>query len=507
MGWLWEKSHRPKVKELSFRGIPRVFAVFCRRMLISICASQIWRKCHLFLVVVLLSGSVIAQSTEINPHANEPCGYATVLQQLEKQYPGFKTSFDQQTQKALQLEAMRAFSEGLERRKKVIKDTMYYYDTVYTIPVVFHVLYNVANENLNDSLLISQVEVLNRDFNRLNEDSVKTRSVFKSRAGSARIQFEFAKLDPNGLATTGIVRKTTTRTTFGSSGGGIQDLMKSSSTGGSDPWDPTKYLNIWVCDLSVNNQDNLLGYAYPPYGHPSWGSGSWVADSRQGVVLHYKVVGRNNPRATGAIAMSNKGRCAVHEVGHFLGLRHIWADDQFSANRCIADDFIDDTPLQGIGAGFTCNLGGNTCIEPVNDLPDMFENYMDYSTEVCQNLFTKRQVQMMRTSITDFRTELPIKTEIVTRMRVFDTVVYDEVLIYPISAESDVVVEIRNEEILEALDIQFYNLLGQTMTEPKQLLTNETRFDTQIWADGFYVAVLKRISDGKVIRKQKLFVD
>ena len=80
-------------------------------------------------------------------------------------------------------------------------------------------------------------------------------------------------------------------------------------------------------------------------------------------------------------------------------------------------------------------------------------------------------------------------------------------LIYPISAESDVVVEIRNEEILEALDIQFYNLLGQTMTEPKQLLTNETRFDTQTWADGFYVAVLKRISDGKVIRKQKLFVD
>jgi hypothetical protein len=190
-----------------------------------------------------------------------------------------------------------------------------------------------------------------------------------------------------------------------------------------------------------------------------------------------------------------------------LGLRHIWADDQFSANRCIADDFIDDTPLQGIGAGFTCNLGGNTCVEPVNDLPDMFENYMDYSTEACQNLFTKRQVQMMRTSITDFRTELPIKTEIVTRMRVFDTVVYDEVLIYPISAESDVVVEIRNEEILEALDIQFYNLLGQTMTEPKQLLTNETRFDTQTWADGFYVAVLKRISDGKVIRKQKLFVD
>lgn len=504
---LWVKSHRQKVKELSCHGIRTVFAVFCKSMLTSPFANQILRKCGLVLVVMSLNALVFSQSVETDPHANEPCGFATVLSQLEKQYPGFKASFDQQTQLALQLPAMKAGAQGIDRRKKIVRDTLYYYDTVYTIPVVFHVLYNVANENLHDSLIISQLEVLNRDFNRLNDDSVKTRSFFKSRAGSARIQFEFAKVDPNGLSTTGIVRKTTTRTTFGSSGGGIQDLMKSSSTGGSDPWDPTKYLNIWVCDLSVNNQDNLLGYAFPPYGHPSWGSGSWVADSRQGVVLHYKVVGRNNPRATGAIAMSNKGRCAVHEVGHFLGLRHIWADDQFSVNKCIADDFIDDTPVQGIGAGFTCNLGGNTCIEPKNDLPDMFENYMDYSTEACQNLFTKRQVQMMRTSITDFRTELPIKREIITRMRVFDTVVYDEVLIYPINTESDVVVEVRNEDIIEALEIQFFDLLGQTMTEPKKLITNETRFDTQTWADGYYVAVLKRISDGKVIRKQKLFVD
>jgi hypothetical protein len=314
-------------------------------------------------------------------------------------------------------------------------------------------------------------------------------------------------VDPNGVATNGIVRKLTSKTTFGSAGGNIQDLMKATATGGDDPWDPTKYLNIWVCDLSVNNQDGLLGYAYPPYGHPSWTSGSWVADSRQGVVLHYKVVGRNNPRATGAIATSNKGRCAVHEVGHFFGLRHIWADDQYSVNKCLVDDYIDDTPLQGIGAGFTCNLGGNTCVEPKNDLPDMFENYMDYSTEACQNLFTKQQVQMMRTSITDFRTELPIKREIITRMRIFDTVVYDEVLIYPVDTETDVVVEIRNEDILDQMDVQFFDLLGRKVTEPFGLKQNETRFDTQTWASGYYVAVLKRTSDGKVIRKQKLFVD
>jgi hypothetical protein len=114
---------------------------------------------------------------------------------------------------------------------------------------------------------------------------------------------------------------------------------------------------------------------------------------------------------------------------------------------------------------------------------------------------------MMRTSITDFRTELPIKREIVTRMRVFDTVVYDEVLIYPVDVETDVVVEVRNEDLLEQVDIQFFDLLGRRVTEVEALLKNETRFDTQTWASGYYVAVLKRTSDGKVIRKQKLFVN
>jgi predicted Zn-dependent protease with MMP-like domain len=508
-----------RVKELSVLWFRFDFAVICNCMCI-LRFGMGRKKAFLIAVLGLLQVTVAmaqnkpnnmggAEGGNVNTQLiqEEPCGFNQVLKQLEQQYPGFKASFDAQTQRALQLDAQKQAAHVLSNRKKKVSDTLYYYDTVYTIPVVFHVIYNVANENLHDSLIISQLAVLNRDFNRLNADTVKTRSIFKSRAGSARIQFEFAKVDPNGVATNGIVRKTTTRTTFGSTGGGIQDLMKATATGGNDPWDPTKYLNIWVCDLSVNNQDALLGYAYPPYGHPSWTSGSWVADSKQGVVLHYKVVGRNNPRATGAIASANMGRCAVHEVGHFFGLRHIWADDQFSGNRCAVDDYIDDTPLQGIGAGFTCNLGGNTCIEPKNDLPDMFENYMDYSTEACQNIFTRRQVQMMRTSITDFRTELPIKREIITRMRVFDTVVYDEVLIYPVDQRTEVVVEVRNEDILDRVEVQFFDLLGQRMTDAVALKSNETRINTETWASGYYVAILRRAEDGKVIRKQKLFVD
>ncbi len=443
---------------------------------------------------------VNAQGVE-NSHLNEPCGFATVLDQLEAQYPGFKTNFDAQTMKLVKSNPV------IESRKKRITDTIFYYDTIYTVPVVFHVLYNVANENLNDSLLISQIEVLNRDFNRKNPDTVKTRGIFKSRAGSARIQFVLASVDPNGMATNGMIHKPTTKTTFGSNTGQLADLMKASATAGDDAWDPTKYLNIWVCDLSVNNQDNLLGYAFPPYGHPSWTSGSWVADNRQGVVLHYKVVGRNNPRATGVIATANMGRCAVHEVGHYFGLRHIWADDQNMVNKCTLDDYIDDTPVQGIGAGFTCNLGANTCIEPKNDMPDMFENYMDYSTEACQNIFTKQQVSMMRKSITDYRMDLPIKMEIVTKMRIFDTIVYNDILIYPKSNLKKVMVEVKNEDVLDQLEVQFFSMLGQSMTDPIAIKKNETLIDTESWSSGFYVARLLRTSDGKVIRKQKFFVE
>ena len=100
-----------------------------------------------FLALLLFGISqqnVIAQGVQ-NPHLNEPCGFATVIDQLEAQYPGFKSKYDAQT---LQLVKSNPI---IESRKKRITDTIFYYDTIYTIPVVFHVLYNVANENLNDS--------------------------------------------------------------------------------------------------------------------------------------------------------------------------------------------------------------------------------------------------------------------------------------------------------------------------------------------------------------------
>jgi hypothetical protein len=132
---------------------------------------------------------------------------------------------------------------------------------------------------------------------------------------------------------------------------------------------------------------------------------------------------------------------------------------------------------------------------------------MDYSTEACQNIFTRQQVFMMRKSVTEYRMDLPIKTEIITKMRIFDTVVYNDILIYPKSNIKKVMVEVKNEDILDQLEVQFFTMLGQSISEPIAIKKNETLVDTESWSTGAYVARLVRTSDGKVIRKQKLFVE
>jgi hypothetical protein len=463
-----------------------------------------------FLIFSFLGIFISSASTLFAQHSSElfqePCGQVELLKQLENKYPGFKQQLDKDYLQSIKQSAT------VGKRKKVISDTSYYYDTIYTVRVVFHVLYNNNAENINDSLLINQIEVLNQDFRRLNADTFKTRNVFKSRAGDTRIEFELASTDPNGNPTNGIVRKATSVASWGTANG-ISELMKYDANGGSSAWDPKSYLNIWVCDMTYQNQDRILGFAYPPYGHPSWPSSSWTSDPNQGVVLHYKVTGRNNPRSTGAtLGSSNKGRVAVHEVGHYFGLRHIWADDQFQANRCVLDDYIDDTPLQGVGANFTCNLTQNTCWSGQEDLPDMIENYMDYSTHDCQNLFTRQQSQVMRAALIYSRPGIISRTRIEERMRVFDTTIYDKFLIYPVNSDDKIVVEMPNEEFDDLVSVEVYNSIGQQVVKNTRITENETILRPVRHSSGVYIVVVLKgggddKSPTKVVRKEKIFLD
>lgn len=237
-----------------------------------------------------------------------------------------------------------------------------------TIPVVVHVVYNNATENISDAQILSQIDVLNDDFRRNNADAVFTAAGFLGVAADTEIEFCLASVDPSGNPTTGITRTSTTKTSFST-----DDKVKQTSQGGIDAWDRDSYLNLWVCDLS----GGLLGYAQFPGG----------AASTDGVVCDYQYFGTIGT----ATAPFDLGRTATHEVGHWLNLRHIWGDDGTS---CAGSDLVADTPNQAdetYGCPSTTRI---SCSNGPNG--DMYQNYMDYTDDACMNIFTSGQKTRMQ---------------------------------------------------------------------------------------------------------------
>jgi hypothetical protein len=241
---------------------------------------------------------------------------------------------------------------------------------VTVIPVVVHVVWKTAAQNISDAQIHSQIDVLNKDYRKTNPDIANLPAAFQPLATDARIEFELATTDPNGAATNGITRTQTTADSF------IDDnKVKSAATGGVDAWNTAKYLNLWVCELG----NSLLGYAQFP-GGPAATDGVVILNSAFGTV-----------GTAAAFAPYNLGRTASHEIGHWLNLRHIWGDD---GNGCNGDDLVADTP-NAAGPNFgkptfphvTCNNGPNG---------DLFQNYMDYTDDAAMFMFTAGQVARMQ---------------------------------------------------------------------------------------------------------------
>ena len=234
---------------------------------------------------------------------------------------------------------------------------------VIRIPVVVHVLYNNAAQNISDAQIRSGIEALNRDFRRRAADTVNTPLRFKDLAADVQIEFALATADPSGKATSGIERKASSRMGWLS-----DDKAKHASEGGLNAWDSKSYLNIWIVNLI-----GASGYSSVP----------GCAAENDGVIINYAAFGTIN--TSGPFDM---GRTAVHEVGHWLGLKHIWGD------ASCGDDGIDDTPVQGF---FTkgCPSGfRSTCSN--GEQGDMYMNFMDYTNDACMNLFTLGQKERMR---------------------------------------------------------------------------------------------------------------
>jgi Pregnancy-associated plasma protein-A len=276
--------------------------------------------------------------------------------------------------------------EYRERRLKAEEQTRQSIDSgqalrvtakLVTLPVVVHVVHQTPEQNISDAQVKSQIDVLNRDYRAKNTDIRKVPPVWKSLVLDANIQFALATKDPGGNPTSGITRTATTVDSFGA-----DDTVKAKKTGGVEAWPADRYLNMWVCNLG----GGLLGYAQFP-GGPA---------KTDGVVILYSAVGTRR----GAVSPFNKGRTATHEIGHFLGLRHIWGDK----NDCTGNDFVVDTPpARQANTGkpafphITCNNGPSG---------DMFMNYMDYVDDDAMFMFTTGQVARMNATLAGPRKKL-----------------------------------------------------------------------------------------------------
>ena len=225
-----------------------------------------------------------------------------------------------------------------------------------TIPVVVHVVYKSTAENISDAQVQSQIDVLNEDYSATNTDYRGYDAGYRTVKGNPELKF----------CLVGIVRQSTTSKSFI-----WNDGVKFTKRGGSDAVDPAHNLNIWVCDLGKD----LLGYAQFPGGKLE----------TDGVVIDYQATGRANFPVL--YSQFNLGRTATHEIGHWLGLRHIWGD------ATCGNDFVDDTPLHN-AANFGCPGEGHRSTCTGTPL-EMWMNYMDYTDDRCMYFFSDGQVARM----------------------------------------------------------------------------------------------------------------
>lgn len=360
-----------------------------------------------------------------------------------------------------------------------------------SIPIVVHIIYKSNHPNIGygTNIPIEQVEdairILNEDYSKTNPEfpnplAVGGRNTFLNQSANANIEFCLANTDPNGNATTGIIRTLATNSngTFDADDNTDANAMKLTSLGGNDGWTPSKYLNIWICDL-VNSQGGgtTLGYAYLP-GLPSWNA--W----KDGLVVDYRYFG-----TTGMAAPSSDGRTPTHEIGHYLGLNHTFAEDgwnspcvdsQGNLQCCDNDDSnVFDTPAtDGIYWGFVNSTSNrNTCNDLQygfsSDLLDMDENYMSYAANTW--MFTQDQVDEMQATLYGYRNTLRNSIANGTTVNCSGTVNINNItnknlVIYPNPAKTTFTIKTADSEKIQSIYVR--NILGYIVYEKSNSFSN-----------------------------------
>ncbi|WP_353078751.1 M43 family zinc metalloprotease [Flavobacterium sp.] len=333
---------------------------------------------------------------KINPEFISPSGHVRCVSTEYDQY------LREQNPKTESVALFEKWMDKKIKEQKSLQEVASQSGGIIYIPVVVHVIHNGdgygLGENITDEQVQSQITVMNQDYRKLTgTPGFNTNSV----GADTQVEFVLAKVDPNGNPTNGINRVNLCQASWSTTA--INSTVKPTTI-----WDPTQYMNMW----SVNFTDStLLGYAQFP--ESSLGGMATTAQNptTDGVVANYTTFGSSALASGNFSPPYDKGRTMTHEVGHFLGLRHIWGDNSAcpATNTALDKDFVADTPAAN-SANFDCPTGTNSC--PSNPGNDMIENYMDYTDDSCMNIFTSGQKDRITTVLNNSPRRSTLKTSV-----------------------------------------------------------------------------------------------
>jgi len=324
------------------------------------------------------SGSVLGPTTH--------CASYEAELEMRERYPEMGTIEEFEARIAPLVEATKLRMQNGER------------GAVTKIPVVFHVIHNgesvgVGN-NLNATYINAQLEQLNNDYRKITGTSGDNSDPV---GADTEIEFCMAVRSPGGstLSEPGINR--INRNTAGWTAppylicnldGSFDRTYIEQTIKPESIWNSANYFNVWIAPLNCG----ILGYAQFPSNSMLPGLNEiGGATNTDGVIVTTSTVGSTTTPNPGGGNYS-RGRTLTHEAGHYLGLRHIWGDGD-----CGADDYCDDTP-ESDDANYGCPTTHVSCTTT-----DMVRNYMDYTNDVCMNIFTADQKARMQTVLANSR--------------------------------------------------------------------------------------------------------
>ncbi len=350
-------------------------------------------------------------------------------------------------------------------------------ETIF-LPLVIHVVYNDEKSNISDAQIHSQIDALNQDFAGERIFFHQVPHLFRQHIGIPNIQFCLVAKDPLGSPTNGITRTKTPIPNPGIATAQEQRyVIHYDEFGGKSGWDPSRYINIWIGEMG-----GLFGRATLPKAanHPE----------EDGIVIDPNYFGT----ILGVEPPYDLGRTLVHEMGHYLGLLHLWGNQE---NDCGEDDLVMDTPLQS-HAYTGCPLFPQQSCESA----DMFMNFMDLTTDRCYAFFTKGQVSAMHQTITWLRNSLIDQTPNCIQPNAKPS--FDRLKVYYQAISNRLVAFFEPASYWDECKISIFNLTGQRIYSSDHLQNTFTFTLDQNLPTGIYFILIE--NEGNYFTK-KLFIN